>query len=273
MREVRRGNVVSVLVRVHDVSQHTGACERRAGQQAEKAADEKTEPPSHHGPVAFAVDSGCPLCHLRQFPRDAVNRIDWSRALADKIIAPRAGPNAKAVDQPVLDLDVPLTSETQPAITSVFPHGSHTQWLACANCHPQLFPQGAKGAAREAIGFYSRGACGACHGSVALGIKTSCERCHPTLVKTSQHETAFDLDIPIGAKSPALADAVFSHKTHRYLECANCHHTLFNAQAPANKVTIAAVAGGKYCAGCHGAVASDLIGQCQRCHADIEGAQ
>jgi c(7)-type cytochrome triheme protein len=220
-----------------------------------------------HGKVAFDIVTGCQLCHLRNLPRDSNDRVDWSRALADRLIAPRAGLGSSSVDQPTLDLDVELKSEAQPALNSVFSHATHTRWLACANCHPSLFPMEASVAGAKAADLHSRRYCGACHGPVAFGMIGGCGRCHPTLEKARQHQQVLDLDIEITPKSQPSVKTVFSHKTHRWVECPTCHSSLFETTAGATNATMADIYGGKYCAVCHGKVAFDLIAQCQRCHA------
>jgi c(7)-type cytochrome triheme protein len=222
-----------------------------------------------HGKVAFDVVTGCPLCHLRTLPQDAKGRVDWSRALAERRIVPRPGRTAEAADQPILDLDVELTSKTQPPISAVFSHATHTQWLACGNCHPRLFRAAPATEGAPETDWHSRGACGACHGSVAFGITYACERCHPKLEKTKQHQEVFDLDVEVEPRSLASSHTMFSHKTHRFVECSGCHTDLFpTAGAPA-KMTMTDLVDGKYCAACHGKVASDLIAQCQRCHSAL----
>jgi c(7)-type cytochrome triheme protein len=59
-----------------------------------------------------------------------------------------------------------------------FPHNSHTEWLACSNCHDKLFipKAGANPITMEKIfrGEY----CGTCHDRIAFITHTSCERCH-----------------------------------------------------------------------------------------------
>lgn len=250
---------------------HTDLFEMKAGATPMAAADVHSGKycAACHGKVAFDIVTGCPLCHLRTLPKDANGRVDWSRALAQKLIAPRAGRGSKSVDQPTLDLDIELKSPTQPTITSVFSHSTHTQWLACANCHPRLFPMDATAADLKAADLHSRRYCGACHGSVAFGIARTCERCHPTLEKTKQHQQVFDLDVEVAAKSQPSSRAIFSHKTHRFVECPSCHTSLFEPTVGPAKMTMADLAEGKYCAACHGKVAADLITQCQRCHAAL----
>ena len=247
---------------------HTKLFEKKAGGTPMAAGDIHGD--RHcgacHGKVAFSIVSGCQLCHLRNLPKDSNDRVDWSRALADRLIAPRPGARAKAVDQPVLDLDVDLKADTQPAINSIFSHTSHTKWLACNSCHPALFPKEASMAGTKAADLHSRRYCGACHGSVAFGMIGGCGRCHSALQKARQHQQVIDLDIEIAPRTQPSIKTTFSHATHRYVECPTCHTGLFETRAGAASPAKADFYGGKYCATCHGKVTSDLIAQCQRCH-------
>jgi c(7)-type cytochrome triheme protein len=220
-----------------------------------------------HGKVAFDIATGCLLCHLRTLPQDANDRVDWNRALADKRIAPRAGKDAQAVDQPTLDLDVEFTPKAQPALKAVFSHTSHTQWLACSNCDPRLFPMQAGMDGVTPGELHARRYCGACHGTVSFGMIGACGQCHPALQKARQHQEVLDLDIEITTKAQPASRIIFSHKTHRWVECASCHTRLFESAAGASTMPPAEIYGGKYCAVCHGKVTADLIAPCQRCHA------
>jgi c(7)-type cytochrome triheme protein len=248
---------------------HTGMFEMKAGATPMAAGDAHAERycGACHGKVAFDIVTGCPLCHLQNLPKDPNGRVDWSRALAEKLIAPRSGPRSKSVDQPTLDLDVEFKPQEQPALKSVFSHTTHTKWLACANCHPGIFPMQAGVVGAKPGDLHARRYCGACHGSVAFGMIGFCGRCHPALEKARQHQEVLDLDTEITPKSQPSVKTVFSHKTHRWVECATCHTSLFETTAGATKMPMADVYGGKYCATCHGKVASDLITPCQRCHA------
>lgn len=113
-------------------------------------------------------------------PKDAAGGIDWVQALKAGTIAPRPGIGPKAADQPVLPLTVERTPAGQEAFKAVFPHDAHTQWLACANCHPAIF-QMQRGATPINMGLiYAGQTCGSCHGKVAFPV-TACGRCHPAL--------------------------------------------------------------------------------------------
>ncbi len=104
--------------------------------------------------------------------------VDWGQALAEKAIEPKADVDPGAALGDVLDLDVELVPKGQPEQAVTFSHQVHTQWLACANCHPAIFEmQG--GADPISMGTIFEGKyCGECHGKVAFAVETGCPRCH-----------------------------------------------------------------------------------------------
>jgi c(7)-type cytochrome triheme protein len=77
-------------------------------------------------------------------------------------------------------LELPMRWTTRSPRTLVnFPHKEHTQWLDCANCHPDLFTTKQMGTVefdkeKNLYGMY----CGACHMKVAFPMN-ACSRCHP----------------------------------------------------------------------------------------------
>jgi c(7)-type cytochrome triheme protein len=247
---------------------HTGMFEMKAGATSMKPQEVHTTRycGACHGTVAFDIVTGCHLCHLQNLPQDLNGRVDWNSALADKRIAPRPGLSTTADEQPVLDLDVLMAPKDQPTFNAIFSHRAHTQWLACANCHPDRFPMEARELSPNTADLHSRQYCGACHGTVSFGIISTCGPCHPALTKARQHQEVLDLDVPIAAKTAESSPTTFSHRTHRWVECPSCHSNLFDTTGGAAKMTAADLYGGKYCAVCHGKVAYDLITRCERCH-------
>ena len=58
----------------------------------------------------------------------------------------------------------------------------------------------------------------------------------------------------------------FPHKQHtEWLDCSNCHDSIFKTKAGATPVDMMAILSGEYCGQCHGAVAFPLT-ECNRCH-------
>jgi c(7)-type cytochrome triheme protein len=74
-----------------------------------------------------------------------------------------------------------------------------------------------------------------------------------------------DQDLII-SKYGSMPAVKFPHRQHTlWLDCANCHDTLFKAKAGANKFSMMAILNGEQCGLCHGAVAFPLT-ECNRCH-------
>ncbi len=138
---------------------------------------------------------------LRRLPKDAAGGVDWVGALEEKAIEPRAGLEPEAKEQPVFPLDVELTPEAQPLFKVTFPHKPHTEWLACANCHPGIF-QMQRGADPITMAkIYAGEYCGRCHGKVAFAPATGCPRCHLALAPPKVATPAPSLAPP---KEPAI---------------------------------------------------------------------
>lgn len=109
-------------------------------------------------------------------PLDKRGAIDWMKALRSGDIKPRSDVNG-STSQQILHLDI-ILKNTKEMPWVRFPHNSHTEWLACSNCHDSLFvpKAGANEITMEKIfrGQY----CGVCHDRVAFVTHNSCERCH-----------------------------------------------------------------------------------------------
>jgi c(7)-type cytochrome triheme protein len=58
-----------------------------------------------------------------------------------------------------------------------FPHESHTQWLACENCHESIFVAKKGGNPMTMTDIFLGKYCGVCHDKVAFSTY-ACERCH-----------------------------------------------------------------------------------------------
>lgn len=119
---------------------------------------------------------------MANFPKDRRGEVQWVEALKQGVIKPRkyvAGDEGKEQDLIELDLDIIMQNTAQmPHVR--FPHLAHTRWLACSNCHPQIFiPQ--KGANPVSMEKILKGEfCGRCHDKVSFAL-WSCERCHSVL--------------------------------------------------------------------------------------------
>lgn len=116
---------------------------------------------------------------LDGLPRDKRGRVDWMQALRQGAIQPRADLQGKG-RMDLLQLDI-VMKRTAGMPHVKFPHESHTQWLACSNCHDRIFlpKAGANPVTMERI--FRGEFCGVCHDRVAFTTLVACERCHSVL--------------------------------------------------------------------------------------------
>ncbi len=125
--------------------------------------------------------------HILQPPKDAYtglpttefgNHVDWVKSIDEKKLSPRWDRINSSEEPFVMDMDI--VREVKASVPDVvFPHRQHTEWLACANCHPAIFvPQ--KGANQINMSAILLGQkCGVCHGKVSFPITTkTCSKCH-----------------------------------------------------------------------------------------------
>lgn len=153
----------------------------------------------HNGKVAFAhTKENCAKCHTgtvsigndkfekltMAFPKESFgNKIDWSRTITDKRINPLYSIFRK--EEKPLPFNKPLWLEATwnfvpPAF---FPHDAHTQWLDCANCHPDIFNIRKKTTESFAMKYIlEKKFCGVCHLKVAFPLD-NCNGCHPAIAK------------------------------------------------------------------------------------------
>ncbi|WP_455202931.1 c(7)-type cytochrome triheme domain-containing protein [Kaarinaea lacus] len=141
--------------------------------KTEKLAEDGIHDPENDAIVVLQEPSDA----MAAFPQDRRGGVDWVRAIQLGIIAPRA--DVKGETQMVtMDMDI-MFKDTGSMPWVKFPHLAHTQWLACDNCHPNIFvPK--KGANNPSMdGILAGEHCGRCHDKVAFALWI-CERCHNT---------------------------------------------------------------------------------------------
>ncbi|MEO5658175.1 MAG: c(7)-type cytochrome triheme domain-containing protein [Polaromonas sp.] len=113
---------------------------------------------------------------LKGFPLDKKGEVDWMKALRSGVIKPRADlTGSKKME--VLDLDIVMKNTKEMPYVK-FPHNSHTQWLACSNCHDKIFVKKAGANPIDMTKIFKGEYCGTCHDRVAFLTFFSCERCH-----------------------------------------------------------------------------------------------
>lgn len=87
------------------------------------------------------------------------------------------------------------------------------------------------------------------------------------LMEEEQKRTmpVIDFDIFFRVKGE-VPDVKFPHKPHtQWLDCRNCHPSIFLMKAGANPITMEKIFEGEFCGRCHGSVAFSLT-DCTRCH-------
>ena len=131
--------------------------------------------PTELGPPVQRWDSYADLAAA--LPSDAVGNVDWVEAIRRGELKPRAGIAPDAPDMPVFPLDIHRDPGI-PGLEVVFPHGAHTQWLSCENCHPAIFEMRANANPISMAKIFEGEYCGRCHGKVAFDPATGCSRCH-----------------------------------------------------------------------------------------------
>lgn len=150
----------------------------------------------HDGKIAFGHDKpNCEKCHngnraygkekfseLSSFPKTKFgNRINWVRALKKGLLAPLNYLTVQPPEDITFGKTLMLEAEWQNIPPSIFPHKSHTQWLDCNNCHPDIFNIKKKTTKHFSMELNLKGEfCGVCHLTVAFPMN-DCKRCHPDI--------------------------------------------------------------------------------------------
>jgi len=116
---------------------------------------------------------------MKNFPKDRRGEVNWVEAIDIGVITPRKTNTGRAKDGAPMkefDLDV-LMTDTAEMPNVRFPHLAHTRWLACSNCHPDIFIPKANGNPVNMEKVLKGKFCGRCHDKVSFAL-WSCERCH-----------------------------------------------------------------------------------------------
>ncbi len=163
-----------LLQEIEDLKRKLAQAEREktAAQQAAKAGKGTEAAPPIEKAKSWEEAS-------KLLPKDKAGSVDWVQALKDSAIRPRPGVGSDAAEQASLDMDVELSSSANKLFHVTYPHSAHTQWLACGNCHPAIFPlRQAKPTVVTMAKIKAGEYCGVCHGKVAFSVDKECYRCH-----------------------------------------------------------------------------------------------
>jgi c(7)-type cytochrome triheme protein len=131
----------------------------------------------HSGDVSYGADRFKKL--LPSLPRAGFgNRINWDEALAAGLIKPKDSLRDD-YQQMSFEKNLELAAEGWSSIPpALFSHKAHSQWLDCANCHPDIFNVKKKTTKHFSMARMERKEfCGVCHLTVAFPLD-DCKRCH-----------------------------------------------------------------------------------------------
>lgn len=114
---------------------------------------------------------------MKNFPKDRRGEVDWVKALQQGFINPRKSiEGSQKVELKEMDLDI-IMKNTREMPYVRFPHLAHTQWLACSNCHPDIFIAKENANPINMLKVLRGEFCGRCHDKVSFSLYV-CERCH-----------------------------------------------------------------------------------------------
>ena len=113
------------------------------------------------------------------FPVDRRGNVDWVQALREGKIDPRKSLDGDEYGgETLLEMDMDIIMKQTATMPYVrFPHLAHTEWLACSNCHSEIFVPRYEANPVTMEKILKGEFCGRCHDKVAFSLWT-CERCH-----------------------------------------------------------------------------------------------
>jgi c(7)-type cytochrome triheme protein len=110
-------------------------------------------------------------------PRDSKGAVDWMKALDEKTLTLKVGVTPEAEPAKAYDSEIELFNTETPGKTATFRHTTHTQWLACKNCHPAIFKKKSDNLQFTHDDMDAGKYCGACHKKVVV-LPGGCKGCH-----------------------------------------------------------------------------------------------
>ena len=174
-----RANATEITEAENKAGKYCGAChDGRTAFGIEEAQCEKC----HNGELGYGKEKFSEILGLPV--SNAGNRVDWTKALEEKRIAPATFLAVKPSTDISYDKTLTLNAEWVFVPPAIFPHKKHTAWLECSNCHPEIFNIRKKGTKHFEMARILKGEfCGVCHLTVAFPI-SECKRCHPAMKRS-----------------------------------------------------------------------------------------
>jgi c(7)-type cytochrome triheme protein len=165
---------------------HCGACHNGQTRHADEpifaaCSDDREKPRPErcarcHGPP----DRAAYQAFARTKPRDRAELIDWEEAERRAFTKPVDFVEGVSLQANRLKIDRNFSISIRGTWLGdiAFSHEKHARWHGCEACHPEIFPNTARGAAAYKMKDIVAGQyCGACHNKVAFPVAL-CTRCH-----------------------------------------------------------------------------------------------
>lgn len=112
---------------------------------------------------------------LAGFPVNRAGEVDWTEALRQKLINPRASLTGNGERQ-INNNDI-IMKNTKEMPYVRFSHQAHSLWLDCSNCHDKIFLPKINASQINMNKIFGGEYCGVCHNKVAFTTYV-CEMCH-----------------------------------------------------------------------------------------------
>ncbi|MBC8414544.1 MAG: hypothetical protein ISR96_11410 [Nitrospira sp.] len=170
-------NTTPITEEANQAGLYCGAC--HDGEQAFGHTEENCDK-CHNDDIRYNVDKFQELSHLPK--AEFGNEINWSKAIAEKVITPRKYFDFREDMEPLrFGEELTILAAWNFVPPAVFKHEVHEQWLHCSNCHPEIFNTKLKSTRGFDMINNLRGEfCGVCHGKVSFPLN-NCKRCHPDM--------------------------------------------------------------------------------------------
>lgn len=150
----------------------------------------------HNGKIAFRHNGNCDKCHNGDiayssgkfesyFLKTSLqmtmfgNGVNWVSGIKSGVLKPQTYLKKKSEDM-AFDKELLLEAEMSIIPPAIFSHKTHSAWLDCDNCHPDLFNIKKKGTHFTMTEILNGKYCGVCHLNVAFPMD-ECKRCHPAM--------------------------------------------------------------------------------------------
>lgn len=166
-------NTTEITEKANVAGKYCGACH-----DGKSAFGQEQCRKCHNGNMGSGTEKFPELLRLPLVKTGYGDGIDWVASLRKGAITPLPWLKEESREPPFAR-ELSLEAEWVKFPPAIFPHKAHTEWLACSNCHPEIFNIKKKTTQHFSMPLILKGEfCGVCHLSVAFPMN-DCKRCHP----------------------------------------------------------------------------------------------